>query len=195
MVDVTTGSTSPSESFLGLGGEQRFRAEIQRVTASAGCSDAWLEDLKRPLRRLYPYDSAWIVRRDPGTERYVPVLADGDTAALTAYLATGRAGAELQLLGFSRAGWPLVVHRVAASLARTSAWRDHLTPAGFRDGLGAGLFTGDGRHVGFLSLLTYRPHTVTATAAALLHTVNPLLGSALERTSRRDDAQDPGSTG
>ena len=188
MVDVATGSTSPPESFLGLGGEQRFRAEIQRVTASAGPCRAWLQGLRRPLRQLYPYDSAWLAWRDDEAQRYVPVLEDGATEALSAYFATGRAERELQQLGFFRAGWPMVAHRTASTLARTSAWRDHLTPAGFRDGLGAGLFAPDGRHVGFLSLLTYRPHTVTATAAALLHAVTPLLGAALDRTFGRGDA-------
>jgi hypothetical protein len=188
MVDVATGPASPLESFLGLGGEQRFRAEIQRVTASAGCCQDWLQDLKRPLRQLYPYDSAWVAWCDPDAQRYVPVLEDGETEALRAYFATERAAPELQQLGFFRAGWPKVVHRDAVTLARTSAWRDHLTPAGFRDGLGSGLFAPDGRHIGFLSLLTYRPHTVTATVAALLHTVGPLLGSALDRTFHRGDA-------
>lgn len=187
MVDVDTGSPRPPTSFLGLGGEQRFRTEIQRVTAGAGSSCAWLEELKQPLRRLYPYDSAWIGWCDPDAERYVPVLEDGETGVLQTFFSAAGSGRELEQLGFLRAGWPMVVHRSVPALARTTAWRDHLTPAGFRDGLGAGLFAPDGRHVGFLSLLTYRSHTVTATAAALLHAVTPLLGAALDRTFRRGD--------
>jgi len=185
MVDVERRVPEPATSFFGLGGEQRFRCEIARVTASAGVSTSWLDGLKRPLRELVPYDCAVLAGWDPAARRYVPVLQDGDTRALTAYLRTW--------LGFYRIAWPMVVHRVGITLAGTSAWRDHLWPAGFRDGLGVGLFTEDGRHAGFLSLLTYRPQVVTVTAAALLHGVNALLGSALDRSSRHgeDDQPDP----
>jgi hypothetical protein len=181
MVEVVSRSPAP-RSYSGLGGEQRFRREIERVTACAATCGGWSEALKQPLRELYPYDAAWIAWRDGSSQRYVPVLTDGQTDALCAFFRTERATPELERLGFLRAGWPMVVHRAAVTLAGTSAWRDHLTPAGFRDGLGVGLFAPDGRQVGFLTLLTYRPHTVTATVAALLHTVNPLLGSALDRS-------------
>ncbi len=190
MVDVGARSPASARSFFGIGGEERFRTAIERVTAQAGSSTTWLAALTEPLRQLLPYDSAVIAVWDGGRQRYLPVLEDGDTEALRSYFETEGAAAELQRLGFFRLAWPMVVHRVGVTLAATSAWRDHLWPAGFRDGLGVGLFTEDGRHVGFLSILTYRPHVVPATAAALLHAVNPLLGSALDR-GRRDQPAPP----
>jgi hypothetical protein len=187
MVDVGARSPAPARSFFGIGGEERFRSAIARVTAGAGSSPTWLEGLREPLRQLLPYDCVVIAVWRPGEQRYTPVLEDGDTEALRTYLATEDAAAELRRLGFFRLAWPMVVHRVGVTLAATSAWRDHLWPAGFRDGLGVGLFTEDGRHVGFLSILTYRAHLVPATAAGLLHAVNPLLGSALDLSTRRED--------
>lgn len=193
MVDVERRVPEPVTSFFGLGGEQRFRWEIARVTASAGVSTSWLDGLKRPLHELVPYDCAVLAHWDPETGRYRPVLEDGDTAVLSAYLRSGTAVTELQRLGLHRIAWPMVVHRVGVTLAGTTAWQDHLWPAGFRDGLGVGLFTEEGRHVGLLALLTYRQQVVTVTAAALLHGVNALLGSAVDRSSRHgeDDPPDP----
>ncbi|GAA1430566.1 hypothetical protein GCM10009616_15470 [Microlunatus lacustris] len=195
MVEAERRVPEPVTSIFGLGGEQRFRCEIARVTASAGVSTSWLDGLKPPLHGLVPYDCAVLARWDTATERYLPVLEDGDTEALTRYLRTSTAAAELQRLGFYRIAWPMVVHRVGVTLAGTSAWRDHLWPAGFRDGLGVGLFTENGRHVGFLSLLTYRSQVVTVTAAALLHGVNALLGSALECSPRDEQDGRPGPPG
>lgn len=184
MVDVDAPRPGPATSFFGLGGEQRFRSEVERVTAAAGASDRWIDDLKPVLRRLLPYDCAVLVRWDAETQRYAPVLLDGDTEAALAYFTSEGAGAELRGLGPYRSGWPMVAHRVAVMLAETTVWRDYLSPAGFRDGLGVGLFSDDGRYLGLLCLLTYRPLSVTATAAALVHTVNPLLGAALDRYLR-----------
>lgn len=189
MVDAARPASS--KSFFGLGGEDRFRAEIERVTASAGTSDSWTEELKPTLRRLVPYDCAVLVRRNAESHRYAPVLVDGDAEAALAYLTSEVADAELQRLGLYRLGWPMVAHRVAPMLAETVAWRDYLLPAGFRDGLGVGLFAADGHYTGLLCLLTYRPHVVTATAAGLLHGVNALLGSALDWSLARQGAGQP----
>lgn len=188
MTDVDGHRADPATSFYGLGGEQRFRRVIETVTASADTSDRWIDDLKPVLRRLVPYDCAVLVRWDAETQRYAPVLLDGDTAAALAYFTSEEADAELRRMGLYRLGWPMVAHRVGVMLAETMAWRDYLAPAGFRDGLGVGLFSREGRYLGLLCLLTYRPLSVTATAAALLHTVNPLLGSALDRSLRRGAA-------
>jgi hypothetical protein len=189
MVDAL--SPASATSFFGLGGEDRFRDAIERVTASAGTSDRWIDDLKPTLRRLVAYDCAVLVWRDAESQRYAPVLVDGDAEAALAYFTSEVADAELRELGLYRLGWPMVAHRMAARLAETVAWRDYLLPAGFRDGLGVGLFADDGRYVGLLCLLTYRSHVVPATAAALLHGVNALLGSALDRSRERAGAGRP----
>ena len=81
MADVDAPHADPATSFYGLGGEQRFRRVIERVTASADTSDRWIDDLKPVLRRLVPYDCAVLVRWDAETQRYAPVLLEGDTAA------------------------------------------------------------------------------------------------------------------
>jgi hypothetical protein len=109
------------------------------------------------------------------------LVQDGPTEALRAYVSTDDADVEMQRLGLHRFGWPMLAHRLPVPLEETRAWGDHLLPAGFRDGLAVGLFTEDGGHLGYLSLLTSQPRVVTATAAALLHTVNSLIAAAVDR--------------
>jgi len=183
VVDVDPPRTGSVPSFFGLGGEQRFRAEIARITAVASGTDAWVTELRVPLHRLVPYDAVWMGRFDRDSDRYLPMLEDGDVEPLRQLFASDAAAGEIRQLGLARDGWPMLGHQIQTMLDQQQGWRLHLAPAGFRDGVGLGLRTGDGRHVGYLTLLTYRPAVVPATAAALLHVVNPLIGDAVDRAS------------
>ena len=184
MVDEDPPRAGPPPSFFGLGGEQRFRTEIARITAAADGTGAWVAELKTALRRLVPYDACWMGRFDRDADRYQAVLEDGDVEPLRQLFASAGAAGEIRQLGLARHGWPMLGHQIQERLDQQQGWRQHLAPAGFRDGVGLGLRTSDGRHVGYLTLLTYRPAVVPATAAALLHVVNPLIGAAVDRASR-----------
>ena len=190
MVDDDRPAAAPT-SFFGLGGEQRFRAEVARVTAGADASGRWLDELKPLLRALLAYDAAWLGRWDAGSQRYLPLLADGDAEPLHRLFASDVAAADVRRLGFRQPGWPRLGHTILTELAGLHGWTAYLAPAGFRDGLGVGLITGDGRHVGYLTLLTYRPGVARAVAAGLLHSVNPLLSDAVERLHPADQAGAP----
>lgn len=173
-------ATSPP-SFAGLGGEQRFRDEVARVTAGADATGRWTDALRPLLHAVVDYDAAWLGRLDVASGRYLPLLEDGDVAPLRALFADDVAAVELRQLGFRRPGWPMLVHRIVGQLEDLRGWRTYIVPAGFHDGLGVGLITAAGRHVGFLALLTYRHETATAMAAALLNAVTPAVADAVER--------------
>lgn len=168
-------------SFSGLGGEQRFRAEVAKITVGADTTGRWLQALRPLLRKLVDYDAAWLGRFDVASGRYLPLLEDGDVEPLRQLFAGDVAAADIAQLGFRRPGWPMLGHRILPRLRELRGFSTYLAPAGFQDGLGVGLLTGDGRHVGYLTLLTYKPDAVLAVSAALLHAVNPLIADAVER--------------
>lgn len=170
-------------SFSGLGGEQRFRDAVARVTAGADASGRWTDALRPLLHAVVDYDAAWLGRLDAVSGRYLPLLEDGDVEPLRALFADDVAASDLRQLGFRRPGWPMLVHRIVVQLDDLRGWRTYIAPAGFQDGLGVGLITTRGRHVGFLALLMYRPDGATAMAAALLHAVTPLVAEAVERAA------------
>jgi hypothetical protein len=66
-------------------------------------------------------------------------------------------------------------------LAETRAWAEYLLPAGFTDGVAMALFTHDGRHVGFVSLLTGDPAHRIAGCSRLLADLRPVIAAALDR--------------
>ena len=114
---TTTGRRAAPTSFFGLGGEQRFRTEVARITAGADATGRWLEELKPLLRQLLAYDAAWLGRWDAGTARYLPLLADGDAEPLHRLFASDVAAADVRQLGFRQPGWPRLGHTILAELA------------------------------------------------------------------------------
>jgi hypothetical protein len=182
------GRVGSPPSFFGLGGEQRFRAEIARVTADADASGRWVQGLGPLLRQLVDYDAVWLGRFDLASGRYLPLLEDGDVLPLRRLFASDVAADDVRRLGFRQPGWPMLGHAILDQLNELQGWRTYLAPAGFRDGLGVGLLTSDGRHVGYLTLLTYEPGSALAIAAALLHAVNPLIADAVGRSTPPGDA-------
>jgi hypothetical protein len=87
----------------------------------------------------------------------------------------------VELLGLNRRRPPMLVSEIPVPLGDLRAWADHLWPAGFRGGLAAGLFTADGRHLGFLSVLTDTAARPDESARDLIGTLTPLIAHAVDR--------------
>jgi hypothetical protein len=67
-------------------------------------------------------------------------------------------------------------------LSEVRAWADHLLPAGFRQGVAAGLFTAGGRHIGFLSLLSTDPTRPTPADRRVIAAITTVIADELDRT-------------
>lgn len=188
MVDEGQHGARPLPSFCGLSGEEDFRAQIAGITAQAEPTETWLQALAPVLRQLVGYDALWLCRWDATARRYRPLLEDGDVEPLRELFASEIAASDIEQLGFLQPGWPRLGHMILPALTTLRGWSEYLAPAGFRDGVGMGLRTSDGRHVRYLTLLTYRAGHVPATAAALLHSANCLIGDAVDRSDLRGGA-------
>src|SRR3954454_1264168 len=167
--------TSIMSSRLSLG------AEMAEIAAAAGSVERRANALLERLRGLIPYAAAWIAVRDPETRIHRRVGSDGDTDALARYFALPEADDELEALGLNRFQPPVPASALPVPLAETQAWGEYLLPAGFNDGVAMALFTDDGRHLGFLSLLTGDPRHRTASYGGLLAGLRPIIAKALDR--------------
>jgi hypothetical protein len=85
-------------------------------------------------------------------------------------------------LGLNRCRPPVLASEIPGPLADIQAWADHLLPAGFRQGLAAGLFTAEGRHVGFLSLLSADPAHPSPADRKVVAAVTTVIADDLDRT-------------
>jgi hypothetical protein len=105
----------------------------------------------------------------------------GDTSPLARYFALPDADDDLERLGLNRFQPPVRASDLPGPLAETRAWGDHLLPAGFCDGFTVGLFSRDGRHLGFICLLTDDPAERTTAYCGLVARLRPFLARVLDR--------------
>lgn len=158
-----------------------LRAEMAHIAASAGSVEQRADALLRCLHGVIPYAAAWIGVRDPETRMHRRVGSDGDIEPLIRFFALPDADDEVEALGLNRLQPPVPASGLGVPLTETRAWGEYLLPAGFKDGVAMALFTIDGRHLGFLSLLTCGPAHPTASHSGLLADVRPIIAEALDR--------------
>jgi hypothetical protein len=158
-----------------------LRAEMAQIATSAGSAEQRADALLGCLRHIVPYAAAWIGVRDPETRIHHRVGSEGDTDPLVRYFARPEADDEVEALGLNRLQPPVPASALGVPLAETRAWAEYLLPAGFNDGVAMALFTHDGRHLGFLSLLTGDPTHRTASYTRVLAGLRPVFADALDR--------------
>ncbi|GLL16265.1 hypothetical protein GCM10017577_74250 [Pseudonocardia halophobica] len=159
-----------------------LRLEFRRLAASSATMQERASAILQHLERILVFDAGWLAVRDPEQHRHVPVATTGAAEPLRDYFGRPEAEEEVELLGLNRRQPPVLASEIPSSLSEVRAWADHLLPAGFRQGLAAGLFTAEGRHVGFLSLLSAdrtRPNQADRRVVAALTTV---IADDLDRT-------------
>jgi hypothetical protein len=164
-----------------------LRLEFARLAASAATVQERGAAILQLLGRILPFDAGWLALRDPERQLHVPLTTTGAAAVLCDYFARPEADEEVDRLGLNGRRPPMLASEIPSALSDIHAWADYLLPAGFRQGLAAGLFTAQGRHVGFLSLLSAdrsRPNQADRRVVAAVTTV---IADGLDRT--RDMAE------
>ena len=159
----------------------RLRAEMAMIAAEAGSVSQRADALLGTLQQAVPDTAAWLAVRDPETRVHRRVAGRGDTAPLLRYFALPHADDEVEQLGLNRCQRPVPASALPVPLAETLAWGDYLLPAGFRDGVAMGVFSDDGRHLGFLSVLSADPAHDPASYVDVLAGLQPIIAEALDR--------------
>src|SRR4051794_40792750 len=131
-----------------------LRLEFAGIAASSATVQERAAEILQQLGRILVFDAGWLALRDPEQHRHVPLATTGAAAPLHDYFARPEAEEEVDRLGLNRRRPPMLASEIPGPLSDVCAWGDHLLPAGFRQGVAAGLFTAGGRHIGFLSLLS-----------------------------------------
>jgi hypothetical protein len=165
----------------------RLRSELAGIAASPAALEERAAQILHRLARILPFDAGWLAVRDPERRSHAPLASTGPAAPLRDYFGRPEAEEEVEQLGLNRRRLPMLASEIPVPLAELRAWADHLLPAGFRQGVAAGLFTSDGRHIGFLSMLSADPSCLGPVDRGLVAAVTTVIADELDRA--RDIAE------
>src|SRR4029453_10383375 len=159
----------------------RLRQQLARIALGQGSLHERAEAVLAELGRVLPFDAAWLALRDPELRRHSPLATAGAAEPLRRFFQTPLADDEVELLGLNRRRPPMLASESPIPLPELRAWADYLLPAGFRGGLAAGLFTPEGRHVGFLILVSQDPARPSPADREVIAAVTEVIAYGLDR--------------
>jgi DNA-binding CsgD family transcriptional regulator len=163
-----------------MSNESAAYAELAEVAASPDPLPKRAEALLHALRRLVPFDSAWLALADPQRSTYSSLAGtDVDKSTMT-FLGGPLMARDVEATGANRSRPPLSPSDLPYPVTDLPTWAECLLPAGYREALAVGLFAPDGRHVGFLALLEGTAEPPSPARRRLLGDLAPMLARAID---------------
>ena len=159
-----------------------LRVALARLAASPAPMHERAAQILQLLGRSLAFDAGWVAVRDPDRRRHVALATTGNRQPCGIISPFRRPTTKSIRLGLNRRRPPMRASTIPGSLSETRAWGDHLLPAGFREGVAAGLFAPDGRHIGFISLLSADRSRPSPADCRVVAGVTALIAAGLDRT-------------
>jgi DNA-binding CsgD family transcriptional regulator len=128
--------------------------ELSEIAGSARSIPERAQSLLQTVRKVVPFDSAWMALADPLGQRYTSLASLDLDDATVAYLSGPLMAHDIEVTGTNRAGPPLSPSDLPYPAADLRTWAECLIPAGIHEALAFALFGPGGRHVGFVALLS-----------------------------------------
>jgi DNA-binding CsgD family transcriptional regulator len=154
--------------------------ELSEIATSSGALPERAEALLGSLRRLIPFEAAWMALAEPRQHVYSSLAhADLDEPAVD-YLSGSKVAQEIELTGINRNRPPLSPSDLPFPAADLPTWAECLMPAGIHEALAVGLFATGDRHVGFLALLYEGTEPPPQERRLLLKRLTPVLARAID---------------
>jgi len=160
--------------------DRQVVVDVANIAASAGPIGQRAEALLEPLHRVIPFEAAGICLINGEHRGFVSLVSREYNVACRAYLISSAVFDEMVVLGLARPRPPMRMQDMPLPWNEVRGWTDYMWPAGFREGLGAGLFAADGRQIGLLALNTESARHPTEAARDLVGLLSPLIGSAVD---------------
>jgi DNA-binding CsgD family transcriptional regulator len=164
---------------LPLGGLE-VAAELGEIASGQGDVQQRADAVLNSLRRLVPFQAAVINLLDPERRVHVPVVSCGYDDATRGYITSRANTDEIEMLGFTRSRSAMRLSDLPVPREQIRGWAEYLEPAGFRGGLGVGLFTSDGRHLGLLGMNTDTAAHPTEASRDLIGVLAPVIANAID---------------
>jgi DNA-binding CsgD family transcriptional regulator len=154
--------------------------DVAAIAASSLALPRRAEQMLAVLRRLVPFDGAWLALADPHHPRYVTAAAADLADSTLAFLTSPQQARDIEATGTDRALPPLSPSDLPFPVEELPGWAECLIPAGYREGLAVALFGPGGRHVGFLATLSRDSATPPPEVRRALARLAPVLARGVD---------------
>jgi DNA-binding CsgD family transcriptional regulator len=154
--------------------------EVTGIVAAPGTLAERAEGFLAQLQRVVRFDAGWIGLLPPEQYSHVPLARSGYDERVCAHLDGPSVLEDAELVGLSRSRRPVRGRDLPFPPSEVPGWAEYVEPAGFRDGVSAGLFTPEGRYLGLLALHTRVADQVSDSARDLLGLLATSIASALD---------------
>ena len=133
---------------------RRASLELAEIADSTGPLSERAQEMLERLRRLVPFDAAWLALADPMGSGYTSLASTDLDERTLQYLSGPEDGARHRGDPPDRGRPPLSPSDLPYPAAELPTWAECFIPAGFHEALGVALFDAGQRHVGHLALLS-----------------------------------------
>jgi DNA-binding CsgD family transcriptional regulator len=158
---------------------QRVLTDVAGIATSSASTAERARAIVESLLREFRHEAGVLTLFDPETGRHVPLVNDGYDSRVARHMDGPSFAADIEQVGLHGH----VVFRgcdLPVPQETVYVWGEFLYPAGFREGIGVGLFTSDDRYLGMLTLNKTDPRPDSDATRTLFVRLGPLIADAVD---------------
>lgn len=160
--------------------EARPSLELGEIADSTSPLPERAQGMLDRLRRLVPFDAAWLALADPMSSSYPTVASTDLDESTLQYLSGPTVAHDIEVTHADRGRPPLSPSDLPYPATELPTWAECFIPAGFHEALGVALFDGGQRHVGHLALLSSSTQPPHVAMRRRLHRLTPVLARGID---------------
>lgn len=155
---------------------------MAEAAAVSGSASERAQGLLEVVRRIVPFDGAFLALVNPPSHRYHCVVGVDLDDSTVEFLSGPRLARDIEITGTDRQRRPLGPSDLPYPAEELPTWAECLIPSGFREGLGVALFASGGRHVGHLAVLSGSRKPPAPVVRRRLGRLAPVLAHGIDPT-------------
>lgn len=153
---------------------------LAETAAAAGPTSERAQALLAALRRVVPFDGAWLALADPLGHGYHSLASVDLDGPVVEFLSGPLMARDIEVTGTDRSRPPLSPSDLPYPAEELPTWAECLIPSGIHEAMALALFAPGGRHVGFVALLSGDRQPPSPATRRRLGRVAPVLAHGID---------------